>query len=207
MNAMEAGESVNDVADDPRVRRSRLAIMEAAVALFVDGGVNAVTVDAVTARANVAKTTIYRHWPSRHHLLMDVFRHFDHRFEPPPPDASPAERLKNLSRQLAATLTSQEWRMALPVLLDVARRVDEFADLHELAMPGQGPMSGAIADLIAANDLPPGTPGSEVLVQIVGPLTLGAIFSPDSIDGDFVDRLVDRLLRGYAAEIPPSDPP
>ena len=51
MNVKEAGltgESDRDVADDPRVRRSRRAIIEAAVALFVDGGVNSVTVDAVS---------------------------------------------------------------------------------------------------------------------------------------------------------------
>ena len=40
-----------------------------------------------------------------------------------------------------------------------------------------------------------------MLVQIVGPLTLGALFDPDRIDGDFADRLVDRLIRGYASEI------
>lgn len=174
--------------------------MEAAIALFVDGGITAVTVDAVAARAKVAKTTIYRHWPSRQHLLMDVFRHFDHRFEPPS-SATPVERLRDLSRQLAATLTTREWQRALPSLLDVSRRVDEFADAHEFEIPGAGSMSQAIAVLIDEGVLPHGTPVGEVLVQIVGPLTLGALFAPERINGEFADRLVDRLIRGYAGEI------
>ncbi len=173
--------------------------MEAAIALFVDGGVSEVTVDAVAARAAVAKTTLYRHWPSRQHLLMDVFRHFDHRFADPPPDATSIERLRDLSRQLAATLTSPEWQRALPSLLDVTRRIDEFADAHEFEMPGAGSMSRAIAALIDEGILPRGTPVGEVLVQIVGPLTLGALFDPERIDAAFTDRLVDRLIRGYAA--------
>lgn len=174
--------------------------MEAAIALFVDGGINGVTVDAVAARVRVVKTTIYRHWPSRQHLLMDVFRHFDHRFEPPAPADPPVERLKNLSRQLAATLTGQEWQRALPSLLDVTRRVDEFIDPHELGMPGAGSMSAAIATLIEDGVLPRDTPVGEVLVQIVGPLTLGAIFAPEQITAGFADRLVERLVRGYAGE-------
>jgi hypothetical protein len=131
---------------------------------------------------------------------MDVFRHFDHRFDPPPPSSTPVEQLKDLSRQLAATLTSREWQRALPALLDVTRRVDEFADAHESGMPGAGSMSRAIAVLIDEGTLPRGTPAGEVLVQIVGPLTLGAIFAPERITDDFADRLIDRLILGYAGE-------
>lgn len=61
-------------------------------------------------------------------------------------------------------------------------------------------MSRAIAVLIDEGILPRGTPPGEVLVQIVGPLALGAIFAPEQITGDFADRLVDRLIRGYAPE-------
>ncbi len=64
-----------------------------------------------------------------------------------------------------------------------------------------GPSSPSIAALVEEDILPRGTPVAEVLVQIVGPLTLGALFDPERIDGDFVDRLVDRLIRGYAGEI------
>ena len=40
-----------------------------------------------------------------------------------------------------------------------------------------------------------------MLVQIVGPLTLGARFDPGRIDATFSDYLVNRLIRGYASEI------
>lgn len=192
-------------ADDPRVLRSRAAVMEAAIALFVDNGINGVTVDAVAARAKVAKTTIYRHWPSRRHLLMDVFRHFDHRFDAPSPSETPVAHVQNLARQLAATLTSRQWQPALPALLDVVRRIDEFAEAHEVregGMPGAGSLSRAIEVLVDTGALPRGAPVGEVLVQIVGPLTIGAIFQPEAITDDFVDRLVERLIRGYAAETP-----
>ncbi|HYH12365.1 MAG TPA: TetR-like C-terminal domain-containing protein, partial [Thermomicrobiales bacterium] len=123
-----------------------------------------------------------------------------HRFDPPAPNDPPVDQLKSLARQLAGTLTSPDWQRALPVLLDVARRVDEFAELHESMALDDGTLSRTIARLVEEGVLPRGTPVGEVLVQIVGPLTVGAIFSPASIDNDFADRLVERLVRGYASE-------
>ncbi|HEY5117682.1 MAG TPA: TetR/AcrR family transcriptional regulator [Nakamurella sp.] len=60
------------VQQDARVTRSRHLITTAVIDLIVDSGLHAVTVDAVVARSGVAKTTLYRHWPSREALLADV---------------------------------------------------------------------------------------------------------------------------------------
>jgi AcrR family transcriptional regulator len=57
---------------DARVTRSRHLITVAVIDMIVDSGLHAVTVDAVVARSGVAKTTLYRHWPSREALLADV---------------------------------------------------------------------------------------------------------------------------------------
>jgi len=64
-----------------------------------------------------------------------------------------------------------------------------------------GPSSPSIAALVEEDILPRGTPVGEVLVQIVGPLTLGTLFDPERIDAAFADRLVERLLRGYVGEV------
>ncbi|OBK37301.1 TetR family transcriptional regulator [Mycobacterium sp. 1245111.1] len=47
--------------------------MEAATALLRAGGPSAVTVDAVTRGANVARATLYRHFPSGNDLLAAAF--------------------------------------------------------------------------------------------------------------------------------------
>uniref|UniRef100_UPI00111C4932 helix-turn-helix domain-containing protein n=1 Tax=Mycobacterium avium TaxID=1764 RepID=UPI00111C4932 len=56
----------SDGADDvdPRRARSRNRLLDAAAALLTSGGIEAVTVDAVTKASKVAKTTIYRHFTS-----------------------------------------------------------------------------------------------------------------------------------------------
>ena len=49
---------------DPRPARSRARLLDAATDLLCTGGPNAVTVDAVLRGANVARATLYRHFPS-----------------------------------------------------------------------------------------------------------------------------------------------
>jgi AcrR family transcriptional regulator len=58
---------------DPRPARSRARLLEAATALLRTGGPSAVTVDAVTRGANVARATLYRHFPSGNDLLAAAF--------------------------------------------------------------------------------------------------------------------------------------
>jgi len=57
------------------LRRSKEAVMAASLAaayeLLTEFGLSGVSIDEVSRRSGVAKTTIYRHWPSRTALLFD----------------------------------------------------------------------------------------------------------------------------------------
>lgn len=55
-----------------RSQRARRAILDAAYELALDRGAAKVTVEAIAARAGVGKQTIYRWWPSKGALLLDV---------------------------------------------------------------------------------------------------------------------------------------
>jgi AcrR family transcriptional regulator len=63
-------ESCSDVPpNDPRVERTRAAVIEAAVELLMVDGPSAVTHANVASSANVSRTTAYKHWPTRADLL------------------------------------------------------------------------------------------------------------------------------------------
>jgi AcrR family transcriptional regulator len=55
-----------------RRRDTRLdaAILDAALALFVEGGVVAASFEAIAARTGASRSTIYRRWPNRDELLL-----------------------------------------------------------------------------------------------------------------------------------------
>src|ERR1700730_272983 len=60
---------------DPQRRsaRSHEAILKAALELCREDGYVRLTIEAIAARAGVGKQTIYRWWPSRGALMVDVF--------------------------------------------------------------------------------------------------------------------------------------
>ena len=87
---------------DPRIIRSRRAILEAALAELADRGYGAFTIDGVATRAGVARSTIYRHWPDRAGLIADAIDALN--VQPParPADAeSPRERISALLHHLS----------------------------------------------------------------------------------------------------------
>ena len=56
----------------PRSATAHAAILDAAVALFVERGSDGMSMEAVAAMAGVGKSTIYRRWSSKEDLVVDA---------------------------------------------------------------------------------------------------------------------------------------
>jgi AcrR family transcriptional regulator len=56
----------------PRSEKARQAILDAAIELLLDQGLQAMSMDGVALRAGVSKATIYRWWPSKERLALDA---------------------------------------------------------------------------------------------------------------------------------------
>ena len=63
-----------DATVDPRVTRTRHAVLAAAREVLLDEGWEGVTLGRVAERSGYARTTLYRHWPQRLDLLRDLIR-------------------------------------------------------------------------------------------------------------------------------------
>jgi AcrR family transcriptional regulator len=88
---------------DPRRLRSQSRLLDATAELLTSGGLDAVTVDAVTRRSGVAKTTFYRNFDDLNGLLAAAFERFLPQIEPPPKSDSLREQLiAVLTRKVAA---------------------------------------------------------------------------------------------------------
>ena len=101
---------------DPRPARSRARLLEAAAALLRSGGPSAVTVDAVTRTANVARATLYRHFPSGNDLLAAASTASYRRHRRRPAEGSLRDRLVAVVQaqaesvaQAPAVMTAMSW--------------------------------------------------------------------------------------------------
>jgi AcrR family transcriptional regulator len=57
----------------PRDQEARNAILQASLSLVKEFGYRALTIEKIARRAGVAKTTIYRWWPSKDAVLVEAF--------------------------------------------------------------------------------------------------------------------------------------
>jgi TetR/AcrR family transcriptional regulator, regulator of autoinduction and epiphytic fitness len=97
MTGMKAELSAgNDDEVDPRWLRSRTRLLDAAVDLLRTGGIEAVTIDAVTKASKVARTTLYRHFGCSSDLLAATLERLLPPVTPPPSTGSLRDRLVEL---------------------------------------------------------------------------------------------------------------
>jgi AcrR family transcriptional regulator len=76
----------------PRNEATDAAILEAAIDELIERGFLAASMESVAARAGVAKTTLYRRWPSFHELALAAMQTFEAPLDPAP-DGSVRDQL------------------------------------------------------------------------------------------------------------------
>jgi AcrR family transcriptional regulator len=88
-----------------RTARTRGQVLDAVASLLLEGGFDALTVDAVAARSGVHRTTVYRRWRDTGALLADSFDAAREQSWQPPDTGSLLGDLTEINRQIVAALT------------------------------------------------------------------------------------------------------
>jgi AcrR family transcriptional regulator len=189
----------DDVPLDPRVARSRARVLTAATELLVENGPRGVTVDAVTERSGVAKSTIYRHWPSQTALLVDVIR----ANIPPFPEIDPAldfeSSLRSYMSALVDTLRDPHWRRIMPALFLLKRQIEE---LDEISSSDTEERLSAFHRLVGLGvdegRVPADLDPHLLMSTLVGPLVFAVL------DGHLDEcRVADHVIAQVLAAYPP----
>jgi AcrR family transcriptional regulator len=113
---------------DPRPARSRARLLESATALLRSGGPSAVTVDAVLRGANVARATLYRHFPSGNDLLAAAFQSLIPPAPMPPESGTLRERLTALMLAWADQIAEAPALLSAMNWLALGRNLDQLPD-------------------------------------------------------------------------------
>jgi AcrR family transcriptional regulator len=183
---------------DPRVTRSRSAVLRAATDLLVEGGPSAVTIDAIVARSGVAKSTIYRHWESRDDVLVAVIEHCAPQIAPPDPEADVEAALRETMRQMVAMLNDPEWARVIPALLLLKNHEAGIADLDQrLEKERDAVLTGILERGAKDGVLRPDLDVREATTALMGPLLFAHLTDMVKVDDALADRTVDNFLAAY----------
>jgi AcrR family transcriptional regulator len=179
---------------DERVERSKRVVLETTYKLLAEAGLNGVSVDEVSRRSGVAKTTIYRHWRTRESLLLDACSRLAARL--PVPDTGRLRTdLEELARGAVRRL-HQPSATAMPSVLDAAERDKELAKLHSQI---HAQMCGAFFSVIERaqerGEFARSQDARELVASILGPILYRRFFSREQLDEAFARKVVERALR------------
>ena len=185
---------------DPRLARTRAVVLEAATEVLAQQGTEGFTVDAVVARSGVAKTTIYRHWPTKDELLLAAMACFA-RPEFAPDTGTLRDDLLALLGGLAHALSDEQWSKSLPSMLERAEHHPDLAAQHLAIVKLKTAPLIAIVERGRAR----GEIRADVDIALVPPLFCGPLFfrrlmMRESTSAAQVESIVDSVLAGLADE-------
>lgn len=180
---------------DPRVVLSRERVLAAALDLLTEAGLSELTIDDVSKRSGVAKTTIYRHWPNRAALVIDACLRMDDGDQSPPDTGSLEGDVSAFLKNLAGLLVTARWSSILPSVVDAAEHEPTFADIHStIQRRHAAPLRAALERAVVRGEIKPSVDLSAVVAALLGPLFYRRWFSREPVDDKFVDLIVRAVL-------------
>ena len=189
MSAAGAGEST-----DPRVARSRAAVLEATLALLAEQGFAGLSIDAISKASGVARTTIYRHWSSLGAVVHEAVNSASPTPAEPRSD-DPWADLRAFVHDLARRLNDSDWGRIFPSLVDAAARDEVIYELQtQRSRERRGVLVGLIRRAQAAGRLDAGADADFLAEMLSGPLFARRFISHLPVDGAFVERLLTHVL-------------
>jgi AcrR family transcriptional regulator len=181
---------------DPRVVRTRAAVLAATCDALVEDGYAGVTIDGICRRCGVARTTVYRHWGSLPELVFDAVRSVKPPVEPPDTGSVRGDVL-GLLRQLRDALQQSRWGELLPVLVDASFRDSVVFERHcAVAREGRGRLRLILDRGVDRGELAADIDLDLLVEQLGAPLFYRHLIGREPIDDAYLRRLVDATLAG-----------
>lgn len=180
---------------DERVRRSRATVIAATAELLFERGYSGASVDEIARRSGVAKTTIYRHWPTRTDLLREACSTIG-----TPQTAPDSGRLESdlavLMGDLAEALRTEKWTSVLPSIVDAGERDPEMAEMYRRLQQGySAPFEAALERGIGRGELARDTDVAARVAALIGPLFFRRWFSREPLTDEFVAEVIRLAVR------------
>ena len=183
----------------PRSEAAHKAILAAAAELLLDRGLPGVSMDAVAERAGVSKATIYRWWPTKESLALDMLYNEWTRVTPQRYESG-SLRLDLLALLIAWSrlASGRPYGRVVAALLMEGRTNPAFSAEYQRRMvePRREQARAIYAQAIDRGEIPAETNVEVAIDLIYGPLYHRLLIGHAPLDDQFVADIVELALRG-----------
>jgi len=187
--------------DSPAPGRKRspqkhAAILAAAADLIAEEGYERVSMEGIAARAGVSKMTVYRRWPNKAALYVDVYAHLV------PPDALAGETgslAGDLEHLLTALFDLYRRTPAAAVLAGIIAAAQSDAAAKEALASGlvsgrRGLLTAIFRRAVEAGELPADFDGNRAGDLVVALIWHRLLSDPAGLDDAYTDTIIDTVL-------------
>jgi AcrR family transcriptional regulator len=186
-----------------RRARSDEAILAATRELLAEGGVSGLTIEGVTARSGVAKTTIYRRWRDRDELaLAAVWDDLVSGLKAPRDVGDTHAELLAFVEPIVTVLQSPLMNSVIRGLTSQIATNSELSRTYreKTVEPRLEQLRKLVNRGIDRGDLRADTNVRLTHELLVGPIFYRLLYSGQPLDDDLAQRIVDTVLRAIATE-------
>jgi TetR/AcrR family transcriptional regulator, regulator of autoinduction and epiphytic fitness len=125
-----AGAPRREARVDPRLAETRRLVKEATLDLIAEVGFEGTSIELISERSGVSRTTIYRHWPDPSVLYLEAFDPPSDELAPPPLTGDIVSDLLGYIQHVADRLNDERFAAALTAQIDKARRDPAYREAH-----------------------------------------------------------------------------
>ncbi|SCF22758.1 transcriptional regulator, TetR family [Micromonospora matsumotoense] len=199
---------VNSTADAPRSPgrprsvRADEAIIEATLDLLAEGStIEALSIEAIAARAGVGKATIYRRWPGKDALLLDALRRLKG-VVAQPAGHSVRDDLVLLVGAVGHNIDPRAERIMPCLVPEVNRSPDHFQLYQNIIEPRRKLMREVLRRGVASGELRADLDIEVAMALLTGPMLVQRLlrWHPDLDDRLLPEKVVDGVLDGLRAD-------
>jgi AcrR family transcriptional regulator len=181
----------------PRSERARLAILEAAADLLIEGGLAEATIEAIAARAGVSKVTIYKWWPTRGAVAVDAYFH---RSAPTNTIEDTGDVARDLTNQLAKIIDAFGGRPGV-VMAELIGQAQTDPNLAETLRsrwlkPRRDEVAAVLQRSIDRGEIRPDVDIPALMDQLFAPIYYRLIMQHEPLDEKLAGTVVRTLLDG-----------
>lgn len=189
----EPSETVERI--NPRTRRVQSVILDAAVEVLLHQGAQEVTAQRVAERADVARTTIYRHWPDQGSLLLAAIDTLTKPDFPASTSGNMGDDLRSALENLRIRLAARDVRSVFGAIAANAGRSEDFAAaqrrfVQQLAQPTVDALEAARD----RGDLGPHVDVEFEAAMLAGPILHEHLLMHNEVTARFTSEILERWL-------------
>jgi AcrR family transcriptional regulator len=187
-----------------RKESSRVAILDAVLALCRDEGYAKLSVEAIAARAGVGKQTIYRWWPSKGAVLLEALDREAATAAEFPDTGDVIDDMRTTIRDVVRFQANPGLGPPFAALMAEAQQDPSLGHLllERFITPRRAPIAARLRRAQRDGQLPDDLDVDAVLEVIFGALFHRLLLPSGPLDAAYADFVVDTILAGTAAARP-----